>query len=137
MAYKILVVDDEEGLVLLMETNLQVAGFQVLTAFDGEEALRQVEKEKPDLILLDIRMPRKNGWEVCQELKSREETRSIPIIFLSAYAQREDIARGLKMGAERYITKPADPLDVVNAIEEIRKRGPASANGFTPTENCP
>lgn len=123
MGYKILVVDDEEGLVLLMETNLEIAGFAVVTAYDGEQAIRQVEREKPDLILLDIRMPRKNGWEVCEELKSREDTRHIPIIFLSAYAQREDIARGLRLGAERYVTKPADPVEIVKIIEEIRTRG--------------
>jgi two-component system, OmpR family, alkaline phosphatase synthesis response regulator PhoP len=122
MAFKILVVDDEEGLVLLMQTNLEFAGYNVVTAFDGEQALERVAEEKPDLILLDIRMPKKNGWEVCRELKSKEETKAIPIIFLSAYAQREDVAKGLEMGAEKYMTKPADPKEVAEVIQGILNR---------------
>ncbi len=122
MAFKILVVDDEEGLVLLMQTNLEFEGYNVVTAFDGEEAISQVKAENPDLILLDIRMPRKNGWDVCKELKGDPSTRHIPIIFLSAYAQREDVAKGLALGAEKYMTKPADPREVANTVAAILAR---------------
>lgn len=128
MSFKILVVDDEEGLVLLMQTNLEFEGYNVVTAYDGEQAISQVKAENPDLVLLDIRMPRKNGWDVCKELKADPNTQHIPIIFLSAYAQREDVAKGLALGAEKYMTKPADPKEVANTVAAIlarRSGGPA------------
>lgn len=122
MSFKILVVDDEEGLVLLMQTNLEFEGYNVVTAYDGEQAISQVKAENPDLVLLDIRMPRKNGWDVCKELKADPNTQHIPIIFLSAYAQREDVAKGLALGAEKYMTKPADPKEVANTVAAILAR---------------
>jgi DNA-binding response OmpR family regulator len=122
MKAKILVVDDEESLVVLMEDSLVMMGFDVVTAYDGVQALEKARLAKPDVILLDVRMPRKNGWETCAELKADPALKDVPVIFLSAFAQREDIEKGLRLGAEKYIAKPADPEEVLAAVREIIKR---------------
>jgi CheY-like chemotaxis protein len=122
MAHKVLVVDDEESLVLLMQTNLEFGGFEVVTASDGVEALEQVAKEKPDLILLDVRMPRKNGWEVCEAVKGDATTRHIPIIFLSAFAMAEDIEKGIGLGAAMYLKKSTPPTEVLKSVQDVLAR---------------
>jgi CheY-like chemotaxis protein len=119
VAHKILVVDDEESLVLLMQTNLEFMGFEVDVAYDGVQALERVAASRPDLILLDVRMPRKTGWEVCKELKGEPKTKDIPVVFLSAYAQPEDINRGLQLGAVRYLKKTAAPMDIMKVVQDV------------------
>jgi two-component system alkaline phosphatase synthesis response regulator PhoP len=116
---KILVVDDEEHIVMILKDSLEFSGFQVVTAYDGLEALERVEKDKPDLIVLDIGMPKLDGWEVCKRLKSDEKTKSIPIIILTAYAQTSDQRKGAQLGADRFISKPCDLTYLVEEINSL------------------
>src|SRR5947207_8701036 len=119
MMAKILVVDDEEHIVMILKDSLEFSGFQVSTAYNGEEALESVDKEHPDLIVLDIGMPKLDGWEVCRRLKSNDETRPIPIIILTAYAQVSDRKKGAVLGAERFISKPCDLTYLVEEINAL------------------
>src|ERR1700709_2332975 len=105
---KILVVDDEEHIVMILKDSLEFSGFEVVTAPDGSEALAAVDRENPELIVLDIGMPKLDGWEVCRRLKSDPKTKSIPVIILTAYAQTSDQRKGMELGADRFITKPCD-----------------------------
>src|SRR5262249_5226841 len=116
---KILVVDDEEHIVMILKDSLEFSGFQVVTALDGVEALEMAKKEHPELIVLDIGMPRLDGWEVCRRLKSSEETKGIPIIILTAYAQTSDQKKGAQLGADRFITKPCDLTYLVEEINTL------------------
>jgi CheY-like chemotaxis protein len=116
---KILVVDDEEHIVMILKDSLEFSGFQVVTAYNGEEALAVVEKEPPDLIVLDIGMPKMDGWEVCRRLKSSDATKKIPIIILTAYAQMSDQKKGASLGAERFISKPCDLTFLVEEINAL------------------
>jgi two-component system, OmpR family, response regulator MprA len=116
---KILVVDDEQHIVMILKDSLEFSGFQVSTAFNGEEALASVESEHPDLIVLDIGMPKIDGWEVCRRLKSNEATRAIPIIILTAYAQISDQKKGAALGAERFVSKPCDLTYLVEEINAL------------------
>jgi DNA-binding response OmpR family regulator len=123
---KILVVDDEEHIVMILKDSLEFSGFQVVTALDGQEALDMVAKEKPELVVLDIGMPKLDGWEVCRRLKSSPETQSIPVIILTAYAQTSDQKKGAQLGADRFITKPCDLtylVEEINALLAKRKKG--------------
>ena len=119
MPEKILIIDDEENIVLLAETNLEMCGYKVITAQDGKQGLEMAQKEKPDLIILDIRLPEIDGWEVCRRLKNSTDTRNIPIVFLTAHAQENDINKGLSLGAEEFITKPFIPEDMAQRIKKI------------------
>ena len=121
---KILVVDDEEHIVMILKDSLEFSGFQVITALDGQEALVAVEKENPDLVVLDIGMPKLDGWEVCRRLKSNEKTKNVPVIILTAYAQTSDQKKGAQLGADRFITKPCDLtylVEEINALLSKRK----------------
>lgn len=103
---KILVVDDIPLNVLLVKKMLQPLGFETSEAEDGVVAMEKIEADKPDLILLDLMMPRMDGFEVLRRLRANEETKSIPVIILSALNSNDDVAKGISMGAEDYITKP-------------------------------
>ena len=116
---RILVVDDEEHIVMILKDSLEFSGFQVETAFNGEEALESVAKGHPDLIVLDIGMPKLDGWEVCRRLKSGADTRQIPIIILTAYAQMSDQKKGAALGADRFVTKPCDLTYLVEEINAL------------------
>jgi diguanylate cyclase len=116
---KILVVDDETHIVMILKDSLEFSGFQVITAYNGEEALEMVAKEPPDLIVLDIGMPKLDGWEVCRRLKSSEATKKIPIIILTAYAQMSDQKKGMALGAERFVSKPCDLTYLVEEINSL------------------
>ena len=122
MAYKILVVDDEPTIVRLMEFILARQGHQMLAAVNGEEALEKIRAHKPDLVLLDIMMPRIDGYEVAQQLRADPETASLPIIMLSAKAQTEDIRRGGEVGVSAYVTKPFSPEHLVQVVTEHLQR---------------
>lgn len=113
---KILVVDDEEHIVMILKDSLEFGGFQVMTAYNGEEAMEAVAKEKPDLLVLDIGMPKMDGWEVCRRLKAQESTRQIPIIILTAYAHATDEQKGKSLGADRFIKKPCDLTYLIEQI---------------------
>jgi CheY-like chemotaxis protein len=119
---KILVVDDEEHILMILKDSLEFSGFNVVTAANGEEALDQVAKTSPDLLVLDIGMPKLDGWEVCRRLKGNEKTRQIPIIILTAYAQSSDQRKGMDLGADRFITKPCDLTYLVEEINNLLKK---------------
>jgi len=116
---KILVVDDEEHIVMILKDSLEFSGFQVVTAYNGLEALEKVAEEKPDLVVLDIGMPKLDGWEVCRRLKSDEKTKHIPVIILTAYAQTSDQRKGAQLGADRFVTKPCDLTCLVEEINSL------------------
>jgi two-component system alkaline phosphatase synthesis response regulator PhoP len=119
MAKTILMVDDERDLVFATRLCLEGAGYTVEAAYDGAEALEQIAKVKPDLVLLDVYMPAKNGWEVLKELKADPETRDIPVIMLTAAVEPENIARGFAHDCTWYHTKPFDPKDLMTVIERV------------------
>ena len=114
---KILVVDDEANIVIALKYILQKEGYDVETARDGEEALSKVEKFNPDIVLLDIMMPKKSGYEVCAALKADKKTQLIPIIMLTALAQKEERIKAIEAGADEFISKPVDQ----NELLEITK----------------
>lgn len=116
---KILVADDEKNIAKLVKVNLERAGFEVVVASDGIETLKKVEEEKPDLIVLDIMMPRMDGITVLKKLKEKEETKSIPVVMLTVKAEDEDIFRGWQEGADSYLTKPFNPAEVVIIVQGI------------------
>jgi two-component system alkaline phosphatase synthesis response regulator PhoP len=103
---KILVVDDEVDLVETVRFSLEMEGFNVLVSYNGEDALSQARKEKPDLILLDLMLPKLDGYKVCRLLKFDEKYKHIPILMLTAKTQEKDKALGMETGADEYITKP-------------------------------
>lgn len=114
---KILVVDDEEKNVKLMEALLLPRGYEVVKAYNGEEALQQVEKESPDLILLDVMMPIMNGFEVCKKLKDDPETHLIPVVIMTAVGQVEDRIKGIEAGADDFLTKPVNRDELLARIQ--------------------
>ena len=119
MANKILVVDDEPNIVLSLEFLMKQAGFQVRTASDGEAGLAAIAAEQPDLVLLDVMMPRKNGYEVCQAIRSNPDWKAIRIIMLTAKGREVEREKGLALGADDYITKPFSTQEVVERVREL------------------
>jgi len=119
MAKKILVVDDERHIVRLVEVNLTRAGYDVLTAYDGVEALEKVKEDEPDMIVLDVMMPRMDGFEVLKRLQADPDTQDIPVIMLTAKAQDADIFRGWSSGVSSYLTKPFNPRELLTFVERI------------------
>src|ERR1051326_4220882 len=119
---KILVVDDEPDAVELVEFNLQGAGFDVLKAADGAEALKQARAHSPDMVVLDLMLPEVDGLEVCKILRRDPATSAIPIIMLTAKAAEIDRVLGLELGADDYITKPFSPRELVLRVKNLLKR---------------
>jgi DNA-binding response OmpR family regulator len=119
---KILVVDDEPDTVLLAKRLLEMEGFHVVTAYDGEEALRQVYAEHPRIMLLDIKLPKKDGYEVCKEIKSKQSIKDTIIIMFTAKIFDTDREKGLEMGTDYYITKPFSGKDLIALINAILKK---------------
>ena len=119
MANKILVVDDEPNIVLSLEFLMKQAGFLVRTAPDGEAGLAAIAIEQPDLVLLDVMMPRKNGYEVCQAIRANPEWKAIRIIMLTAKGREVEREKGLALGADDYITKPFSTQEVVERVREL------------------
>lgn len=119
---KVLVAEDEPDIRGLIAFSLDYAGFDVVEALNGEEAVAKAIEEEPDLILLDVRMPRMNGYDACRKLKAYESTKHIPVIFLSARGQEAEIKHGLALGAEEYILKPFAPDELYRRVETILQR---------------
>ena len=119
MANKILVVDDEPNIVLSLEFLMKQAGFQVRTAADGEAALAAVAAELPDLVLLDVMMPRKNGYEVCQEIRADQSLAATRILMLTAKGRETEVTKGLAVGADAYMTKPFSTRDLVARVRSL------------------
>ena len=123
MLYKILVVDDEKDIVDILKYNLEKENeFEVITAFDGKEALDKAFSEKPGLIILDIMMPELNGFDVCKKLKSNPATAKIPVVFLTAKENEIDEIIGLELGADDYIQKPISPRKVIARVKSVIRR---------------
>jgi two-component system alkaline phosphatase synthesis response regulator PhoP len=114
---KILIVDDEVDLVETVRFPLEMEGFNVLVSYNGEDALNQARKEKPDLILLDLMLPKLDGYKVCRLLKFDERYKNIPILMLTAKTQEKDKALGMETGANDYITKP---FDLDKLVEKVK-----------------
>ena len=120
MSQKILVVDDEQSIVTLLKYNLETAGYIVEVAYDGEEALKKVETEQPELIVLDVMLPKKDGIEVCKTIRSDKNL--VPILMLTAKDDEFDRVLGLELGADDYMTKPFSPKEVVARVKAILRR---------------
>jgi len=116
MAKKILAVDDESDVLLIIQTGLEVEGFDVVTAVNGEEALSQAREEQPDLILLDVMMPIMDGFEVLAKLKEDDSTSQIPVIMLTGLSDRKKIQQALVSGIECYVVKPFDFSDLMQKV---------------------
>lgn len=118
----ILVIDDEKDLIKLVDHNLSKEGFLVVSAKNGADGIEIAKKHKPNLILLDIMMPKMDGWEVCKLLKSNAELAQIPVIMLTARAAETDKIVGLELGADDYITKPFSPRELVARVKAVLRR---------------
>lgn len=121
MTKKILVVDDETELVKAIQIRLEQADYQVIAAYDGQEGLDKVRSEKPDLIVLDLMLPKMDGYKVCRMLKFDEKYKNIPIIMLTARAQESDEKLGYETGADAYLTKPFESTVLLGKIKELLK----------------
>ena len=119
---KILIAEDERDIRELVNFSLQFGGFTVVQAANGAEAVEQAQKELPDLILMDVRMPKMTGYEACRQMKSMPELRDIPVVFLSAKGQETEIQTGLEAGAEEYILKPFAPDELVKQVQAVLDR---------------
>ena len=122
MSAKILIVDDEPAQQQLLRYNIEKAGYDILLADNGKDALLIIEEVKPDLIILDWMIPEASGIDVCRELRSHSETRLLPILMLSARGEVGDRALGLDSGADDYITKPFSPRELVSRIKALLRR---------------
>lgn len=116
---RILVCDDDPVILRLLQVNLELEGYDVLLAHHGEQAVEVAEAELPDLIVLDIMMPRLDGYQTVERLKASDRTKPIPVLFLSAKAQQSDIERGREHGVDDYLTKPFDPTDLLEVVERL------------------
>jgi len=119
---KVLVVDDHPDIITLLEESFRRKGYEVISATNGYEALAKVYQEQPDLVLLDIMMPMFNGYEICQTLKNNDETKHIPIIFITASGKQADIERGFEMRADGYVVKPFEPLELTDFAGRILQK---------------
>jgi len=116
---RVLVVDDNEINLELLETQLKPEGYEILKAIDGQQALDVTFKEKPDIILLDVMMPKKNGFEVCQEIKNHEETRMIPIVIITALKGKDEKLKAIEAGADDFINKPFNRLELLARVRSL------------------
>jgi len=119
---KILIAEDERDIRDLVMFSLQFGGFQVVQASNGVEAVERAQAELPDLILMDVRMPRMTGYEACKALKAIPAVRDIPVVFLSAKGQETEIQTGLEVGAEEYILKPFAPDELSKQVKAVLER---------------
>lgn len=123
---RVMACDDDHVIRGLLEVNLEMEGYDVVTACDGQDALDKIREHAPDLVLLDVMMPNLNGWQVAEVLQADEATRGIPIVFLSARAMETDVQRGTGLGAAAYVTKPFDPIDLMELVAQLlEERGVA------------
>jgi len=125
MTYQILIVDDEPNIVVPLQFLMEQNGYDVIVAQSGEEALESIAKYKPDLILLDIMLPGIDGFEVCQIVRLNPQWQNTRVIFLTAKGRDVDIARGLVLGADAYVTKPFSNAEIVSKVRELLLNDPA------------
>jgi DNA-binding response OmpR family regulator len=123
----VLVADDEEDIRALVAFRLQRAGYEVITAADGAEALTLATTRLPDLIVLDMMMPKATGLEVTRSLRAQDSTKEIPVILLTARAQEADVASGFEAGADDYVKKPFSPMDLQQRVQSLLGRKPSAS----------
>jgi DNA-binding response OmpR family regulator len=116
---KILIAEDEPDIRELVAFMLRFAGYEVLAASNGEEAVQTASREIPDLVLMDVRMPRMTGYDACRLMKANPDLRDVPVVFLSAKGQESEIQSGLAAGAEEYLLKPFSPDELTNRVRTI------------------
>ena len=131
---RILLVEDEKNISMLVEARLQHAGYEVLIATNGQEALETAQRERPDLIILDLMLPKLNGYEVCTMLKQDTRYQKIPIIMFTAKAQEKDEKLGLECGADAYIRKPFDAKELLGKIRALLPVSPAGPAAVQPDQ---
>ncbi|UBH12502.1 response regulator transcription factor [Macrococcus armenti] len=133
MSQKVLVVDDEQSIVTLLQYNLEQSGFEVVTAFDGEDGLNKIFSEDPDIVVLDLMLPKMDGVEVCKAVRS--EKNQVPILMLTAKDDEFDKVLGLELGADDYMTKPFSPREVTARLKAILRRSQSIKQSDTSKEN--
>jgi CheY-like chemotaxis protein len=116
---RVLVVDDDEVIRQLIAVNLQLEGFEVATAVDGRDCLERVGEVRPDVITLDVMMPRLDGWVTAMRLREDESTRHIKVVMITARAQEHDVRRGREIGVDAYVTKPFDPNQLIQTVRKL------------------
>ena len=116
---RVLICDDDPVILRLLQVNLEIEGYDVVAAHHGEEAVRLAISENPDAVILDIMMPRMDGYEACKQIKANESTKDIPVVVLSAKAQQADIEKGREYGVNEYLTKPFDPTELLDVIHRL------------------
>jgi len=126
---KILVVDDDKNAAKLLKLNLEEYGFTIITAISGKDGLSKSFSELPHAIILDVRMPDLNGWQVCERLKKDPRTAAIPVIFLTAYSQTTDFEKSKKLGADLFLNKPLDPEELAQNIKGVLDRNNEDLSG--------
>ena len=119
MNKKVLIADDEQNIVISLEFLMKREGFEVVVANDGEEAIRRIRADQPDLVLLDVMMPKKSGFEVCQEVKSDPALGGVRILMLTAKGRDTEVAKGLALGADAYMTKPFSTRELVDEVRSM------------------
>jgi DNA-binding response OmpR family regulator len=119
---RVLIVEDEPHIVLSLEFLLQRAGYETAVAADGEEGLALVRQLRPDVVLLDIMLPKRNGYEVCQAVKADPSLRSIPVIMLTSKGQEVEVVKGLELGASAYVAKPFGNTEILEAVRAVVAR---------------
>jgi DNA-binding response OmpR family regulator len=121
---RVLVVDDDEVIRQLIAVNLQLEGFDVVTAIDGQDCLDKVIAVRPDVITLDVMMPRLDGWVTAVKLRDDPATRDIRVVMITARAQEHDVRRGREIGVDAYVTKPFDPAELIRTVRELAGGSP-------------
>ena len=116
---KVLVIDDDPVIVELLRVNFEIEGFEVVSAGDGRQGFDRAVADRPDVVLSDIMMPRFDGLQLLSRLKKDPATKSLPVILLSAKAQNVEVQQGLDMGADDYVTKPFDPLELIDRVNAV------------------
>lgn len=125
MTATVLIADDEPNILISLEFLLQRAGYQVLLARDGDEALQAIRERRPALVLLDVMMPKRSGFEVCQAVRADEALQGTKILMLTAKGRETDVAKGMALGANAYMTKPFSTRELVQKVAELLGETPA------------
>src|SRR3954451_8609114 len=132
---RVLVVDDDDVIRQLISVNLELEGFEVATAVDGQDCLDKVKDVKPAVITLDIMMPRLDGWEAAGQLRADPDTAGIKVVLLSARAQEADLQRGSRIGVDAYLTKPFDPDELIATVRRLAREAAAQPESPPPTNS--
>ncbi|HRD33380.1 MAG TPA: response regulator [Rhodocyclaceae bacterium] len=119
MTNKILIADDEQNIVISLEFLMKREGFEVSIAQDGEEAINRIRADMPDLVLLDVMMPKRNGFEVCQEVKADPALQAVKVLMLTAKGRDTEVTKGLALGADAYMTKPFSTKELVEKVRSL------------------